>query len=252
MTDYEFYLFISENKRILELFQSIGSIQYSKKCENCKKQMEIKKCSKYNIKMACRCSKCKRYTNLMADCELRNSKIDHFIFLRFAFYFNNRNHFTVDYIMKNCKIGEDMYKTLLFLFRTKIGRYVEENKRMLGGVLKEVQIDESFWTRRKYGVGRLGEAVWIWDAVEKKNGILFFTTWQNRNVDTLLPLIHQNIKQRSYFVSDKWPAYKNIGKNLQDSVGYKYNFIDPETKANTQCIENLSAHLKKKSTSVMV
>ncbi|KAG0430493.1 hypothetical protein DMUE_5658, partial [Dictyocoela muelleri] len=104
MTDYELHIFISENKNILELFQSIEAIPYSKKCGNCKKQMEIKKCSKYNIKMAWKCSKCKRYTNLMADCELRNSKIEPFIFLRFAFYFYNRNHFTADYIMKNCKI----------------------------------------------------------------------------------------------------------------------------------------------------
>ncbi|KAG0439005.1 hypothetical protein DMUE_2733 [Dictyocoela muelleri] len=138
-----------------------------------------------------------------------------------------------------------MYKTLLSYFRTKIGRYVEENKRMLSGVLKEVQIDESFWTRRKNGVGRLGEAVWIWGAVEKKMVYCFLQHVKNRNVDTLLPLIHQNIKPRSYVVSDKWPAYKNIGKYLQDSVCHKYNFIDPETKANTQCIENLWAHLKK-------
>ncbi|KAG0438438.1 hypothetical protein DMUE_3088 [Dictyocoela muelleri] len=159
MTDYEYHLFISENKNILDLFRAIGSIPCSKKCVNCKKPIEIKKCAKYNIEMAWKFSKCKRYTNLMADCELRNSKIDPFIFLRFAFYFYNRNHFSADYIMKNCKICEDMYKTQLSLFRTKIGKYVEEKKRMLGGVLKEVQIDESFWARRKYTMGRLDEAV---------------------------------------------------------------------------------------------
>ncbi|KAG0434699.1 hypothetical protein DMUE_5072 [Dictyocoela muelleri] len=96
------------------------------------------KCAKYNIKMAWKFSKCKRYTNLMADCELRNSKIDPFIFLRLSFYFYNRKQISADYIMKNCKISKDMYKTLLSLFRTKIGEYVDEKKRMFGGVKKEV------------------------------------------------------------------------------------------------------------------
>lgn len=43
-----------------------------------------------------------------------------------------------------------------------------------GIVLKEVQIDESLWTRIKYGVGKLGEAVWIWGSVEKKQDVVLY------------------------------------------------------------------------------
>ncbi|KAG0422558.1 hypothetical protein DMUE_6202 [Dictyocoela muelleri] len=122
---------------------------------------------------------------------------------------------------------------------------LKRKKRMMGGVLKEVQIDESFGTRRKYGVGRLGEAVWIWGAVEKKTGYYFLQQVKTRNVQTLLPLIQYNIKSKSYVVSDKWAAYREIGVYFRDSVCHNYNFIDPETKANTQYIVNLWAHLKK-------
>ncbi|KAG0439438.1 hypothetical protein DMUE_2426 [Dictyocoela muelleri] len=138
-----------------------------------------------------------------------------------------------------------MYKNLLSLFRTKIGKYVEKEKRTMGGVLKEVQIDESFWTRRKYGVGRLVEAVWIWGAVKKKTGYCFLKQVKTRDVQTLLHLIKNNIKSKSYVVSDKWADYREICEYFRDSVCHKYNFIDPETKSNTQCIENLWAHLKK-------
>ncbi|KAG0441675.1 hypothetical protein DMUE_0869 [Dictyocoela muelleri] len=110
---------------------------------------------------------------------------------------------------------------------------------MLGGVLKEVQIDESFWTRRQYGLGILGETVWIWAPLRKKTGYCYLQHVKNRDVHTLLSLIHQNIKPRSCVVSDKWSAYNKIIKYFQDSVCHKYNFIEPETKENTQCIENL-------------
>ncbi|KAG0441676.1 hypothetical protein DMUE_0868 [Dictyocoela muelleri] len=244
LTDFEFFIYISE-KNVLELFQALGAIPKTKRCHKCKNFMEIKPNSKYNFKYACKCGKCSSLKNLLSDCALKNTEIDPVVFLRFAFYFFNRVHFTSEYIMNNCKIGEDMYGTLVSLFREKISKFVVKNQRMLGGVLKEVQIDETFWSRRKYGVGRLGKAVWIWGAVEKKTGYCYLQKVDNRSCETLIPIIQKNIKSRSYVVSDKWSAYKSIGKYFRDSVCHKYNFVDPETKANTQTIENIWSLLKK-------
>ncbi|KAG0440489.1 hypothetical protein DMUE_1708 [Dictyocoela muelleri] len=199
----------------------------------------------FNFEFAWRCMYCRIYKNIMDDCALKDTKISPLIFLRFAFYFFNKNHFSADYIKSNCKIGECMYKYLLSLFRNKIGEYVQNKKRKLGGVLKQVQIDESFWTRRKYGVGRLGEPGWIWGSVEVKTGYSYLEYVKKRDAETLISIIKDNIEDKSYVVSDQWSTYKKITGYFKDLVCHKYNFVDPNTKANTQCIENLLAHLKK-------
>ncbi|KAG0441796.1 hypothetical protein DMUE_0784 [Dictyocoela muelleri] len=147
--------------------------------------------------------------------------------------------------MQNCEIGEDMYRNLLQLFREKISLYVRANQRPLGNVLKEVQIDETYWAKRKYGVGDIGKPVWVWGAVEYKTGYCYCQVVENRDAKNLLPLIDKYIKKKSYIVSDKWSVYKKIQDKYTDSVNHKHFFVDPVTKANTQMIENLWLHLKK-------
>ncbi|KAG0428919.1 hypothetical protein DMUE_5783, partial [Dictyocoela muelleri] len=153
--------------------------------------------------------------------------------------------FTRDYVMRNSKIGEDAYKSLLSLVRKKISEFVENNRRQLGGILKEIQIDETYWAKRKYNVGDLGKQIWIWGAIEFKSGYCYCEVVENRKNITLMPIIQKQIKNKSYIVSDKWAGYNQIQNNYRDAVNHTYNFVDPVTKANTQKIENLWLHLKK-------
>ncbi|KAG0438935.1 hypothetical protein DMUE_2783 [Dictyocoela muelleri] len=189
--------------------------------------------------------KCKSSVSILSDSSLDGKKIHPFIFLRFAFYFFNKNHFTAEYIMKNCAIGEDKYKTLLTIFREKITIFVKANQRQLGNNLKKLQIDKTFWAKRRYGVNDIGKPVWIWGAVEHKSGYCYVQVVKDRSAETLLPLINTHIKKKSYVISDKWPVYNMIKNKFTDKVNHKYYFVDPETKANTQKIENLWLHLKK-------
>ncbi|KAG0435074.1 hypothetical protein DMUE_4901 [Dictyocoela muelleri] len=147
--------------------------------------------------------------------------------------------------MENTGIGEDMYKKLISLFRVKISSFVKSNKRKLGGTLNEVQIDETFWARQKYGYGDPGIATWIFGAIEYETGYCYVEQVKDRKKSTLLPIISREISDKSYVISDRWPAYNAIPNKFRDSVCHKYNFVDPETRADKQKIENLWMHMKK-------
>ncbi|KAG0433928.1 hypothetical protein DMUE_5364 [Dictyocoela muelleri] len=243
--DHEYFSYIMVNENILELFKVLSAIPASKSCASCKKPMIISKSERHNIGFLWRCTKCKKDRNILSDCSLDGTKISPFVFLKFAFYFFNKNNFTANYVMQNTGIGEEMYKVLLGLFRKKISEFIESNKRQLGGVLKEVQIDETFWAKRKYGVGDVGKSFWVFGAIEFKTGYCYIQKVENRKSTTLLPIINNEIKKKSYVVSDKWAVYKRITDRFTDSVCHKHYFVDPETRANTQKIENLWMHLKK-------
>ncbi|KAG0429757.1 hypothetical protein DMUE_5724 [Dictyocoela muelleri] len=111
--------------------------------------MNIKKSDNYKLGSSWKCSRCKKRVNLLIDTILNNTKISPKVFLKFAFYFFEKQNFTRDYVMRNTKIGEEMYASILSIFRKKISNYVNQNRRKLVGILKEIQIDDTFWAKRK-------------------------------------------------------------------------------------------------------
>ncbi|KAG0436208.1 hypothetical protein DMUE_4335 [Dictyocoela muelleri] len=102
-----------------------------------------------------------RRVNLLVDSTTDGLKVSPKIFLKFAFYFFQKQHFTRDYVLRDSKIGEDAYKSLLSLVRKKITEFVENNRRQFGGILKEIQIYETYWAKRKYNVKDLVKRIWI-------------------------------------------------------------------------------------------
>ncbi|KAG0430587.1 hypothetical protein DMUE_5646 [Dictyocoela muelleri] len=161
MIDHEFFNFIGSEANILELLVNLKSIPLKKKCLGCKREMNIIKAMKYNISHGWYCTSCKKYINILSDCDLKDTKISPFVFFKFAYYFFCRVHFSAEYILKNCQIDDKMYKRLLDLFRRKIFIFNEKNRRQLGGFVKEVQIDETYWAKAKYGYKRWGKGIWI-------------------------------------------------------------------------------------------
>ncbi|KAG0442777.1 hypothetical protein DMUE_0012 [Dictyocoela muelleri] len=243
--DHEYFSYISSNDSIIELFKVFGAISSSKKCQACMGNIKMIKNTRSSLEYIWRRNICFNENKILSNCSLKSTKISPFVFLKFAFYFYNKNNFSANYVMENTGIGEEMYKKILSLFRSKISQYVKNNKRQLGGTLNEVQIDETFWARQKYGYGDPGIATWIFGAVEYDTGYCWVERVENRRKNTLLPIISREIHSKSYVISDRWSAYSSIPHKNTDSVCHKYNFVDPETRADTQMIENLWMHLKK-------
>ena len=102
----------------------------------------------------------------------------------------------------------------------------------IGGPGVTVEIDKSVFTRRKYNRGRM-----------------VMVPVDQRNADTLLPIIQQYILLGTTIVSDCWAAYNTIGHLGYNhlTVNHTYNFVDPITYAHTNTIENMWMRSKRRA-----
>jgi hypothetical protein len=60
----------------------------------------------------------------------------------------------------------------------------------INGISKVVEIDESFFFRRKYIRGRLGEGQWVFGGIERGTSNCFLVPVVNRRAETLLSIIN--------------------------------------------------------------
>ena len=109
-----------------------------------------------------------------------------------------------------------------------------------------VEIDEIFFVKKKYELGRWLSSVWLFGEIErvtkKKFIVPLVVEKQDRSAATLIPLIKKYILPGTIIVNDDWKAYCSLGNE-----GYTYwvinhtkHFVDPENRdIHTQNIEKL-------------
>lgn len=123
------------------------------------------------------------------------------------------------------------------------------NKGKLGSRGEIIEIDESYFMKRKYGKGRLRKGTWVFGAIERngrKRSKVFIV--KNRDANSLTSIILKHISLRSsMLISDGWKSYnylRGLGYNHKE-VNHSKNFVDPNNpEIHTQNIESLWARLK--------
>ena len=122
----------------------------------------------------------------------------------------------------------------------------EMSVEQIGGPGLTVEVDESKFGKTKYHKGRQIKGQWIFGGICRESRQFFVTPVEKRDAATLIPIITSKIKEGSTIISDCWKSYNTI-KDLNFehlTVNHKYNFVDPETLAHTQNIENLWWQIK--------
>lgn len=121
----------------------------------------------------------------------------------------------------------------------------------LGGPGRVVQIDESAVTKRKYNVGRIPRQQWVlgmYDCTLRRGLVLFVP---NRNRDTLLNLIINNVEPGTEVWTDCWGGYRGLGniggvpQYTHRTVNHTQNFVDPVTGVCTNGVEGYWSKLKR-------
>ena len=121
--------------------------------------------------------------------------------------------------------------------------------RPIGGPGLTVEIDESKFGKTKYHRGRFVEGQWVFGGICRETREVFLVALPDnkRDRDTLEPIILQYIKAGSTIISDCWKVYHHLGAAGFNhlSVNHSYHFVDPETGAHTNNVENLWWQIKR-------
>ena len=124
-----------------------------------------------------------------------------------------------------------------------------EPQQPIGGVGYNVEIDESIISKRKNNVGRVLNEIWVFGGVCRETHERFIFKVNNRNAETLLPIIEEMILPGSTIHSDGWRAYNGIS-SLPNGythfvVNHSQNFVDPITGSHTQTVERMWREVKR-------
>ncbi len=126
-------------------------------------------------------------------------------------------------------------------FREICEAYMMKVSEQFEGPGIECEIDESKIGKRKYHRGCRVESDWVFGGREKfeKSNIYMFVV-KNLTRDELLTLIKKWIKPGSIIHSNCWKPYETLGQEgyTHLKVNHIIQFTNPETGANTNCIEN--------------
>jgi len=103
-----------------------------------------------------------------------------------------------------------------------------------------VEIDESKFGKTKYNRGRYIEGQWVFGGIYRQTKACFLVPVAQRDKDTLLPIIRAHILPGTRVMSDMWKAYDCLKDEGYSHliVNHSLNFVDPDTGARTQRIEN--------------
>ena len=98
-----------------------------------------------------------------------------------------------------------------------------------------------------YHRGRYVEGKWVFGGICRETKACFLVLVERRDKDTLIPIIRAQILPEICVMSDMWKAYdclQDKGYNHL-TVNHSLNFVDPDTGAHTQRIENTRWGIKR-------
>ncbi|KAG0439992.1 hypothetical protein DMUE_2062, partial [Dictyocoela muelleri] len=118
------------------------------------------------------------------------------------------------------------------------------------GIRKIVEIDESYFFKRKYNRGRLTNGVWYIGGIERGSRKTFLIPVPNRNAQTISRIFHDNVLPGTTIVTDQWRTYSSAIRTDPEYehkyVNHSCNFVEPDDPSiHTQTIDGLWGHMER-------
>ena len=197
-----------------------------------------------------RCAKCRTRRSIRNGTFFQQSHFSLSQIFELMYYWS-RQEDSIDKIMHELEIG--LPSTIVDwknFCRDKCAQYFINNPMRIGGSGHIVEIDESCFGKRKYNRGRMiQEQQWVFGSIDREYRECFMVSVDRRDAQTLLPIINQFILPGTTILSDEWRAYTSLRNNpdfIHRAVNHSINFVDPNTGAHTQNIENTWMRSKRK------
>lgn len=223
--------FLLDNKLISDVYL----------CSKCGNLMTIQKGGKtkighrYRCPRPCRQEKCLLKNSFFENCSIEISKM-----LEFLYYWASE---ACSYKNMQREIGMSSHAFVAWrsFCRDICIEKVSELDDMIGGEGKEVQIDESAFTKRKYNRGQIYPTQWVFGGIDSSNNDCFMEMVSDRSKNTLVEVIRRRIRPGTTIISDCWASYEGleIYGYTHKTVNHSRNFVDPVSLVHTQKIESL-------------
>ena len=228
-------IFIDEDKAIDYLFNK-NILNKIVRCNKCNFTI-----SYYIKKRVYRCNnyQCRKQISIFKDTFFYNLKLP----------INNILHILYEYLKKtpqnsvsaSLNVTESTISYYYNLFRNIVHMDIIENikNNVIGGINKEVEIDESLFNKRKYNKGHPVNGIWVLGGVEHGTKKVFTIPVEKRDKATLLKNIKKYVKPGTTIYTDCWKGYVDLKENGYNhkTVNHKKYFKDPITYAHTNTIE---------------
>ena len=110
----------------------------------------------------------------------------------------------------------------------------------------DVEIDESFFGRiLKYNRGKpCGQKIWIFGIIERSSNLLVLYPVDNRNTETLIPLIQNHVEPGTRIFSDNWAAHFQLNElcyhhfTVTHKTTFKQMYKNVDTGDYVECNTN--------------
>ncbi len=238
-----------DTKELISALRILGCLKETIKCESCEIPMNEAKIKTGDF-ICFRCNNCEKKKSIRTGTLFFKSKLKLSEILRMlACFSDDKSSLSVQ---ENYYFSKESVIKWFKLFRSFMTKETSQHFEKLGGPSCIVEIDETLISKRKYNRGRLIQQKLLFGVIDRQTHEIFVKCVDKRSKAILGNIIKQVIEEESIVMSDQWPAYMSFfGRDEPDfyqhfSVNHSENFVDPETGAHTQTIENLWLLIKKR------
>ena len=228
----------SDKQRSILFLQQRGLLHNPRVCQNCGQAMYLQLRDKGD-RWRCTRNRCKTEFGLRKGTWLENSSLPLRKVILFLYAWS-REMTSIRYCEHDLGVSAKTTIDWNNMVREVCAMDLLANPVVIGGPGRTVEVDESLFSRRKNHQGRQLPEQWVFGGIDRLTRECFLFTVPDRSGPTLLPIIQGSIRAGSTIMSDMWAAYGGIGAlgftHLQ--VNHTFNFVDPNTGAHTQNVEN--------------
>lgn len=202
--------------------------------------------SKDQVVWRCSNSSCNKKTSIRDGSWFAKSHLTLSQIIKLTYYWVYK--LPAEFVTRELKIGSEHTLVDWYMFaRDVCMNIVQADNEVIGGVGKEVEIDESKFGKRKFHRGRRVDGVWVFGGIERGSKKCFMEIVTDRSAATLIPIIKKYIKPGTLILSDCWKAYSSLQSEgyLHLTVNHSIEFKNKDTGACTNLIESTWNAVKK-------
>ena len=167
-----------------------------------------------------------------------------------TFWFLNEDYRTQK---SECDISEHTLCDICIQMNALVSIYIEDKSEQIAGLFRIVEVDEVQLHRRKNGVGREKQEIWVIGGVQRSTPMdegsprMFLSILERRDAASISATLKRWVPPGSIICTDAFAGYvdlESLGYSHFD-VNHKQNFVDALTKAHSERIEGLWHHLRR-------